>query len=91
MEPTCMKSWAGNLLMWSDLTLIPLLQGQTMVHWLCCVVFPVDIICIGSNWDMKYQIWQPHFRSPKISNMDTDYVGDTKYDITPDTNHQPKR
>ena len=28
MEPTSRKSWAGNLLMWSDLTLGPLLQGQ---------------------------------------------------------------
>ena len=23
MKPTCRKSWAGNLLMWSDLTLDP--------------------------------------------------------------------
>ena len=84
MKPTYRKSWAGNLLMWSDLTLSPsfkikrgqqnlkgciidprglqcetnlqdivgwessdvrfdlwpLLQGQTMVHWLWSVVFP---------------------------------------------------
>ena len=27
-KPTCRKSWAGNLLVWSDLTFGPLLQGQ---------------------------------------------------------------
>ena len=31
MKPTYRKSWADNLLMWSDLTFGPL-QGQTMVH-----------------------------------------------------------
>ena len=31
MKPTYRKSWAGNLLMWSDLTLGPLLQGQTRI------------------------------------------------------------
>ena len=30
MKPTCRKSWAGNLLMLSDLTLGPLVQGRTM-------------------------------------------------------------
>ena len=29
MKITSRKSWAANLLMWSDLTLGPLLQGQT--------------------------------------------------------------
>ena len=42
VKPTCRKSWAGNLLMWSDLTLGPLLQGQTIVPWLWWVVFRVD-------------------------------------------------
>ena len=28
LKPTCRKSWAGSLFMWSDLTLGPLLQGQ---------------------------------------------------------------
>ena len=28
-KPTYRKSWAGNLLVWSDLTLGPLIQGQT--------------------------------------------------------------
>ena len=28
-KPTYMKSWTGNLLVWLDLTLGPLLQGQT--------------------------------------------------------------
>ena len=41
VKPTSRKSWAGNLLMWSDFYLWPLLQGQTMVHWLWWVVFPV--------------------------------------------------
>ena len=31
MKPTYRKSWAGNLLMCSDLTLGPLLQGETMI------------------------------------------------------------
>ena len=31
MKPTYRKSWAKNLLMWSDLTLGPLLQGQTTI------------------------------------------------------------
>ena len=31
MKPTSRKSWAGNLLMWSDLTLGPLLRGQTRI------------------------------------------------------------
>ena len=31
MKPTYRKSWAGNLWMWSDLTLVPLLQGQTRI------------------------------------------------------------
>ena len=30
-KPTYRKSWAGNLLVWSDLTLDPLLQGQTRI------------------------------------------------------------
>ena len=31
MKTTYRKSWAGNLLMWSDLSLDPLLQGQTTI------------------------------------------------------------
>ena len=31
MKPTYRKSWARNLLMWSDLTLGPLLQGQARI------------------------------------------------------------
>ena len=31
MKPSYRKSWAGNLLMWSDLTLGPLLQGQMRI------------------------------------------------------------
>ena len=31
MKPTYRRPWAGNLLMWSDLTLVPLLQGQTRI------------------------------------------------------------
>ena len=31
MKLTCGKSWAGNLLMWSDLILDPLLQGQMSI------------------------------------------------------------
>ena len=34
VKPTFRKSCAGNLLMWSDLTLDPLLQGEVMVGWL---------------------------------------------------------
>ena len=34
VKPTSRKSWAGNLLMWSNFYLWPLLQGETMVHWL---------------------------------------------------------
>ena len=30
-KPTCRKSWAANLLVWSDLTFDPLLQGQTRI------------------------------------------------------------
>ena len=30
-KPTCRKSWAVNLLVWSDLTFDPLLQGQTRI------------------------------------------------------------
>ena len=28
VKPTCRKSWAGNLLMWSDLTLGPLSRSN---------------------------------------------------------------
>ena len=31
MTPTYRKSWAGNLLMWSDFTLDPSFQGQTRI------------------------------------------------------------
>ena len=31
MKPTCRKLYAANLLMWSDLTLGPHLQGQTRI------------------------------------------------------------
>ena len=31
MKTTYRKSWAANLLMWSDLTLGPLLQGQMRI------------------------------------------------------------
>ena len=31
VKPTYRKSWAENLLMWSDLTLDPPLQGQTRI------------------------------------------------------------
>ena len=31
VNPTYRKSWVRNLLMWSDLTLVPLLQGQTTI------------------------------------------------------------
>ena len=31
VKPTYRKSWAGNVLMWSDLTLPPLLQGQMRI------------------------------------------------------------
>ena len=31
MKTTFRKSWARNLLMWSDLTLGPLLQGQPVI------------------------------------------------------------
>ena len=31
MKPTHRKSWAANVLMWSDLTLGPLLQGETRI------------------------------------------------------------
>ena len=30
-KPTYRKSWAGNLLVWLDLTVGPLLQGQTRI------------------------------------------------------------
>ena len=36
--PTYRKSWAGNLLMWSDLTLGPLLQDQATMHIFCVYV-----------------------------------------------------
>ena len=42
MKPIYRRSWAGNLLMFSDFTLGSS-QGQTMVHWLWRVVF-----CISS-------------------------------------------
>ena len=32
-KPTYRKSWAGNLLMWSDLTFGPLLQGQMRIFF----------------------------------------------------------
>ena len=31
MNPTFKESWAGNLLMWSDLILGPFLQGQMRI------------------------------------------------------------
>ena len=31
MKPTNRKSWAGNLLMWPDLTLDPPLEGQMRI------------------------------------------------------------
>ena len=36
MKPTYWKSWARNLLMWSDLTLGPFLQGQTRIAKVKC-------------------------------------------------------
>ena len=38
MKPTYRKSWAGNLLIGSDVAL----GSRTMDHWLWRVVFPVD-------------------------------------------------
>ena len=31
MNPTCRKSWARNLLVWSDVTSGPLLQGKMRI------------------------------------------------------------
>ena len=53
MKPTCRKSWAENLLMWSDLTLVPLLQGQMRIGKLksgynLLIIGPRDLQC-GTN------------------------------------------
>ena len=50
MKPTCRKSWAGNLLMWSDLTLSPSFKvkrwftgfGELSFQWLqICISSPM--------------------------------------------------
>ena len=48
VKPTCGKSWTGNLLMWSDLTLGPSFKVKRWITGFFLVIFPVDTICISS-------------------------------------------
>ena len=49
-KPTYRKSWAGNLLVWSDLTLDPLLQGQTRIAKLKIAYNSLIIAHTGLGW-----------------------------------------
>ena len=49
-KPTYRKSWAGNLLVWSDLTLGPLLQGQTSIAKLKSAYNLLIILPRGLGW-----------------------------------------
>ena len=50
-KPTDRKSWAGNLLIWSDLTLGPLLQGQTRIANLKVLI--THLLLVVQVWDGK--------------------------------------
>ena len=50
-KPTYRKSLAGNLLVWSDLTLDPLLQGQTSIAKLKVLI--THVLLVLEAWDGK--------------------------------------
>ena len=50
MKPTYRKSCAANLLMWSDLTLDPLLEGQTRIAELKSAYNSLIIDPRGLGW-----------------------------------------
>ena len=54
MNPTYRKSWAGSLLMWSDLTFGPLLQVQTRIAKLKSynklIIGPSGLGCETNLW-----------------------------------------
>ena len=54
-KPTCGKSWAGNLLIWSDLTLDPLLQGQMRIAKLKSAYNSLIIGPRGLEWKPTYR------------------------------------
>ena len=62
MKPTCMKSYTSNLLMWSNLTLDPSLQGQTRIAKLKSAYNSLNIIL--EVWDGK-----PTFRKLWAGNL----------------------
>ena len=49
-KPTYRKSWAGNLLVWSDLTLDPSFQGQTRIAKLKSAYNSLIIGLTGLGW-----------------------------------------
>ena len=49
-KPTCRRSWAGNFLMLSDLTLYPLLQGQMRIARLKSTYNSLIIAPRGLGW-----------------------------------------
>ena len=69
MKPTYRKSWAGNLLVWSDLTLDPsfkVKRGQPNVKVLItrlllilevCNVKPTCRISLARNSDVRFDLW----------------------------------
>ena len=54
-KPTCRKSCAGNLLVWSDLTFGPLLQGQMSITKLSSAYNSLMIGPRGLGWYTNIQ------------------------------------
>ena len=55
MKPTSRKSWAGNLFMWSDFDLRPLLEGQMWVAKLKCTYNSLIIGPRGLQYEPTYR------------------------------------
>ena len=61
-KPTYRKSWAGNLVVWLDLTLGPLIQGQTRIAKLKSAY---NLLIIGpTSWGGK-----PTYRKSWAGNL----------------------
>ena len=61
-KPTYRKSWAGNLVVWSDFDLGPLLQGQTRLGKLKVLITP--LLLVVEIWDGK-----PTYRKSWAGNL----------------------
>ena len=72
MKPTYRKSCAANLLMWSDFTLGPLLQGQTRIAKLQSAYNSLIIGPRGLGWQSN--LWDI---------MDRDSFDVVKFDLGP--------